>query len=447
VPEQIHAIGKRRAWVIWLAALSVYVLAVFDRSSLGVASLLATQRFGITATQLSFFTVLQLVVYAGLQIPIGVLLDRYGSRALLLVGLVLLTLGQLMFAFAQSFEVAVVSRAVLGAGDAMIFVSVIRLVALWFLVRQAPLVTQMTGQVGQVGAIIAAAPLAFALQELGWTKTFALASTIGVVLMVVVAVVVKDSPYRRDTVARVKMSALTRSLRLVWGNPGTRLGMWSHFTAQFSATVFALLWGYPFLVRGEGLSSGTASTLLMLMTVWVVISGLVLGSMVARFPYYRSYMVIGICVAMTLGWTAVLARSTPAPTWMLVALVCLMATGGPASMVGFDQARTFNPVEASGRANGFVNIGGFTASLMTMGLIGVLLDWHSGGSGSATYDLSDFRFALSVQYFFWAFGIVQILRYRRKALVHLGEQHPGAIDQMKRGEAVAHLGFHEREGV
>jgi len=446
VPEQIHAIGKRRAWVIWLAALSVYVLAVFDRSSLGVASLLATQRFGITATQLSFFTVLQLVVYAGLQIPIGVLLDRYGSRALLLVGLVLLTLGQLMFAFAQSFEVAVVSRAVLGAGDAMIFVSVIRLVALWFLVRQAPLVTQMTGQVGQVGAIIAAAPLAYALQQLGWTKTFALASTIGVVLMVVVAVVVKDSPYRRDTVARVKMSALTRSLRLVWGNPGTRLGMWSHFTAQFSATVFALLWGYPFLVRGEGLSSGTASTLLMLMTVWVVISGLVLGAMVARFPFYRSYMVIGICVAMTLGWTAVLARSTPAPTWMLVALVCLMATGGPASMVGFDQARTFNPVEASGRANGFVNIGGFTASLMTMGLIGVLLDWHSGG-GSASYDLSDFRFALSVQYFFWAFGIAQILRYRRKALVHLGERHPGAIDQMKRGEPVAHLGFHEREGV
>jgi MFS family permease len=262
----------------------------------------------------------------------------------------------------------------------------------------------------------------------------------------VVALVVEDSPYRRESVARVKLRALGRGLRLVWGNPGTRLGMWSHFTAQFSATVFALLWGYPFLVKGEGLSSGTASSLLMVMTVWVVISGLVLGSMVARFPYYRSYMVIGICVAMTLGWTAVLARSTPAPTWMLVALVCLMATGGPASMVGFDLARTFVPVEASGRANGFVNIGGFTASLMTMGLIGVLLDWHSG-SGSASYDLSDFRFALSVQYFFWAFGIVQILRYRRKALVHLDELHPGAAEQMKRGEAVAHLGFHEREGV
>src|ERR1700750_1689836 len=146
VPEQIHDIGKRRAWVIWLTALSVYVLAVFNRSSLGVAGLLATDRFGITATQLSFFTVLQLVVYAGLQVPIGVLLDRYGSAVLLPSRLVLMSIGQLMFAYAQSFDVAVLSRAVLGAGDAAIFVSVIRLVSLWFLVRQGPVVTQLHGQ-------------------------------------------------------------------------------------------------------------------------------------------------------------------------------------------------------------------------------------------------------------------------------------------------------------
>ncbi len=445
VTEQIHDIGKRRAWVIWLVALSVYLLAVFNRSSLGVAGLLAQDRFGISATQLSFFVVLQLIVYAGLQIPIGVLLDRYGSRALLLAGLVLMSIGQLVFAFAHSFPVAVLARAVLGAGDATIFVSVIRLVTLWFLVRQAPLVTQLTGQVGQVGAIIAAAPLSFALDRLGWTRSFALASSLGVVLMVAVALMVKDSPYRRTGVVRIKMRALRRTLRLVWGNPGTRLGMWSHFTSQFSATVFALLWGFPFLVRGEGLSSGAASTLLMVMTGWVIVSGLVLGALVARFPFYRSWFVLGIVGAMAFGWAVVLARSTPAPMWMLVVLVCLMATGGPASMVGFDLARTFIPVEASGRANGFVNVGGFSASLLTMGLIGVLLDWHSGGSTS--YDLGDFRVAMSVQFLFWGFGAAQILRYRHKAIAHLHRLHPGVVESMKRGEAFAHLGFGDREGV
>jgi len=447
VSELVHDIGKRRAWVIWLVGLSVYVLAVFNRSSLGVAGLLAQDRFGITATQLSFFTVLQLVVYAGLQIPIGVLLDRYGSRAMLLVGLVLMTAGQLTFAFATSFPVAVGARAVLGAGDAMVFVSVIRLVALWFLVRQAPVVTQVTGQVGQVGAILAAAPLSFALHQLGWTKTFALASSIGLVLMVVVALLVKDTPYRRETVPPTKLRALGRSLRLVWGNPGTRLGMWSHFASQFSATVFTLLWGFPFLVSGEGLSSGTASTLLMVMTGWVIVSGLVLGTMTARFPYYRSWMVLAIVGAMAFWWAVVLLRSTPAPMWMLVVLVCVMATGGPASMVGFDLARTFVPAEASGRANGFVNIGGFSASLLTMALIGILLDRHSGGGSAASYDLDDFRVAMSVQYLFWGLGAAMILRYRHKAISHLHRVHPGVVESMKRGEAFAHLGFHDREGV
>jgi MFS family permease len=445
VTEQIHDIGKRRAWVIWSTGLAVYVFAIFNRSSLGVAGLLATDRFGISATQLSFFTVLQLIVYAGLQVPIGVLLDRFGSRVLLLGGLALMTVGQLAFAFASSFPVAVLARAVLGAGDAAIFVSLIRLVTVWFLVRQAPMVTQLTGQVGQLGAIAAAAPLSIALHSLGWTKTFAVASSLGIVGMIAVALLVKDSPYARGEVARIKMRALARSLRMIWGNPGTRLGMWSHFVSQFSGTVFALLWGFPFLVRAEGLSAGTASTLLIVMTLWIMLSGVVLGALVSRYPYYRSWMVLGIVAAMALVWAVVLLRSTPAPLWLLVVLVCAMATGGPASMVGFDLARTFVPIEVSGRANGFVNIGGFSASLLTMGLIGVLLDWHSGGN--ARYDLADFRVAMSVQFLCWGFGTVQVLRYRRKAIVHLQRKHPGAVEQLKRGEPVAHLGFHEREGV
>lgn len=444
-PEQIHNIGRRRAWVIWLVALAVYLVAVFHRSSLGVAGLLAADRFGISSTELAFFTVLQLVVYAGMQIPVGVLLDRYGSRRLLLVGLVLMTGGQLVFAFATSFPVAVGARALLGAGDAMVFVSVIRLIAVWFLVRQAPLITQMTGQVGQLGAIVAAAPLSYALRELGWTRSFAWASSVGVVLMVLVALLVKDSPYRRREVVRIKMSALGRSLRSVWGNPGTRLGMWSHFTSQFSVTVFSMLWGFPFLVRGQELSSGTAATLMMGMTAWVIVSGLALGALTARFPFYRSFLVLGVVAAMALAWGVVLLRSTPAPMWLLVVLVCLVATGGPASMVGFDLARSFTPVEASGRANGFVNIGGFSASLLTMALVGILLDLRAGG-GTA-YDLDDFRVALSVQYLFWGLGAYKILRYRSKAVAHLQRVHPGAVESMKRGEAFVHPGFADREGV
>ena len=432
--------------MIWLVALSVYVLAVFHRSSLGVAGLFAAERFQIDATSLATFTVLQLAVYAAMQVPVGVLLDRYGSRALLLTGLVLITVGQLMFAFVESYPLAVFSRVVIGAGDAMVFVSVIRLVAAWFLVRQAPLVTQLTGQVGQVGAIIAAAPLSWALVHLGWTGAFALASSAGVVLMVAVALLVKDSPYAKDGATRIKLRTLARQVQTVWGNPGTRLGMWTHFTSQFSTTVFAMLWGFPFLVQGQGLSTAVASTLLMLMTGWVIVAGLTLSWLVRRFPYYRSWIVIGVVGLMIVPWTAVLLRDTPSPLWLLVVLVCFTATGGPASMVGFDLARSFTPQERMGRANGLVNVGGFSASLLTIALVGVVLDLRQPG-GMSAYDLDDYRAALSVQYLFWAFGITQVLRYRRRGLVHLRREHPGAVESMKRGEPFVHPGFSDREGV
>lgn len=444
-PEQIHDIGRRRAWVIWLVALAVYILAVFHRSSLGVAGIIASDRFDISATSLATFTVLQLVVYAGMQVPVGVLLDRYGSRTMLLVGLVLMTAGQLGFAFSSSFAGAVAARAVVGAGDAMVFVSVIRLVTIWFLVRQAPLVTQLTGLSGQLGAIAAAGPLAFLLHELGWTRTFALTSSVGVVLLVGVLALVKDSPYARDDVVAVKLRALAQSVRTVWGNPGTRLGMWSHFASQFSATVFALLWGYPFLVQGLGWSPRGASTLLMAMTAWAVVSGLVLARLVARLPYYRSWIVVGVVIAMVVPWTGVLLWPGAAPTWLVVVMAFATASGGPAAMVGFDLARSFTPPHETGRANGLVNIGGFTASLLTMAMIGVVLDLSSTG-GMESYTLSDFKLAMAVQYLFWALGVVQTLRYRRRGLAHLARVHPGSVEQMRAGKPFVHPGI-GTEGV
>ncbi len=446
MPEQLHDIGRRRAWLIWAVALGVYMLAVFHRSSLGVAGLLAAERFHVDASRLAIFTVLQLAVYAGMQIPVGVLLDRFGSRALLLGGLALMTAGQLGFAFVDSFVPGVIARAVIGAGDAMVFVSVIRLVGVWFLVRQVPLVTQLTGQLGQVGAIVAAAPLSYALHAWGWTRAFAAASTIGVVFMVAVLVVVKESPYAAQTAAKVKLRVLARTLRSVWGNPGTRLGMWTHFTSQFSTTVFAMLWGFPFLVRAQGLSTTTASTLLMVMTGWVIVSGLALGWLVAHFPFYRSYIVLGVVAAIVVAWTAVLGRSTPSPLWLLVVLVCVTATGGPASMVGFDLARSFTPMERVGRANGVVNIGGFTASLLSMAVIGWVLDLRQSG-GMSAYDLDDYRVALSTQYLFWALGIFQVLRYRRRAVAHLRREHPGAVEALRAGRPFVHPGFSDQEGV
>ena len=171
------ALDGRKAWAVWLAAISVYVLAVFHRTSLGVAGLQAAERFGISSAALSTFTIVQVFVYAAMQLPVGALLDRFGSKRLLAVGLTLMTAAQLVFAFVDSYPAALACRVLLGMGDAMVFISVLRLVALWFSPRRTPMVTQLTGLLGQLGALAAAGPLAAALTTFGWTPSYAVAAS------------------------------------------------------------------------------------------------------------------------------------------------------------------------------------------------------------------------------------------------------------------------------
>jgi cyanate permease len=181
------------------------------------------------------------------------------------------------------------------------------------------------------------------------------------------------------------------------------------------------------------------------MTAWAVVSGLVLARLVARLPYYRSWIVVGVVIAMVVPWTGVLLWPGVAPTWLVVVMAFATASGGPASMVGFDLARSFTPPHETGRANGLVNIGGFTASLLTMALIGIVLDLSASG-GMESYTLGDFKLAMAVQYLFWGLGVVQVLRYRRRGLAHLARVHPGSVEQMRAGRPFVHPGI-GTEGV
>ena len=404
----------RSPYAVWLVGLLVYLVAVFHRSSLAVAGLAATDRFDITAAQLATFTMLQLLVYAGLQIPVGLLVDRFGPRTVLLTGTLLLTGAQIGFALASTYGLALLARVFVGMGDAMTFICVLRLVSTWFPGRRIPLITQLTGTFGQLGAIGAAVPMTWALGSLGWTKAYLVAASLGVFLTVALLAVVRDAPHLTHLRGpAMSLSAVRSSLTASWAHPGTRLGFWMHFVTQFSATALSLLWGYPFFVRGEGVSSSAAGVLLTIMVAAVMCAGPVLGWLVGAHPWHRSTTVLAIVASIVTVWTVVLAWPGDAPLWLLVVLVVVVGVGGPASMIGFDLGRTSNPDERLASASGIINQGGFLASLLLVIAIGVILDWRTPGD-SAAYGPSAFRWAMSAQYVLWAVGLTQVYRYRLK---------------------------------
>ena len=364
-----------RPWIVWTTGLFAYIVAVLDRTTLGVSGLDAADRFNASPTALSTFVVLQVIVYAGAQVPAGLLLDRFGSKALIVSGAALMASGQLVLAFTESLPAAIGARAVLGLGDAFTFISVLRLVPHWFTPRQVPLVTQLTGICGQLGQVLSAIPFFALLTGSGWTTAYVSVVAVGVLSIVLTLLLVHNAPEGR--VVEYETTSIRETLasvKTVWLRPGTRLGFFTHMGTQFSVTVFALMWGVPYLTVAQGLSAAVAGALLTVSVVAAISSGILVGIFTGRHPHRRSRLVLSIIASNALVWTVVLALPGRAPLWLLVVLVVVISVGGPGSMVGFDFARTFNPRATLGTASGMVNMGGFIASLLVMQGMGVIID-------------------------------------------------------------------------
>ncbi len=399
-----------RAWVIWSVATLAYVIGVLQRTSFGVSGTEAGVRYGAAPATLSAFVVLQLVVYAGMQIPAGLLLDRFGSRRLVATGALVMAAGQMTLALTESLPVAIAGRVAVGIGDALTFVSVLRLVPAWFPVRRIPLVTQLTGMTGQLGQILSAVPFLTLLHVSGWTPAYVAASTLGLVAAISVLTVVRDAPPDR-TAPRitVRVKDIPAILRSTWMHPGTRLGFFTHMGTMFSVTAFMLMWGVPYLTTAQGLSSGTAGAVVSFGVLATLAAGPVIGFLTGRFPVRRSWMVITIILASAALWTVVLLRDEPSPVWLLTLLVLVIAVGGPSSAIGFDYARSFNTTRVLGTAQGMVNIGGFLASLVLIQAMGSIM----GSGAGLTFD--GFRAAWLAQYPLWAIALIGVVVTRRKA--------------------------------
>ncbi|MFI9307644.1 nitrate/nitrite transporter [Streptomyces triculaminicus] len=397
--------GGRRAVAVWGIGVAVYFVAIIFRTSLGVAGLDAAERFHISASALSTFSILQLLVYAGMQIPVGLMVDRLGTRKVLALGIVLFTAGQLGFALAHSYPAALACRALLGCGDAMTFISVLRLGARWFPARNGPMIAQVAALFGMAGNLVSTLLLARLLHTAGWTATFAGSAAVGVVVLVLMLAFLKDHPEGHEPAPgpRPAKGYVRRQILRAWREPGTRLGLWVHFSAQFPAMVFLLLWGMPFLIEAQGLDRGTAGSLLTLIVLVNMAVGLVYGQIIGRHHAARLPLVLGTLAATALLWAAVVGwPGEHAPMWLLITLCAVLGACGPASMIGFDFARPANPPERQGTASGIVNMGGFVACMTTLLAVGILLD-ATGGS---------YRVAFASVFVLQALGLSQILRLR-----------------------------------
>ena len=363
---------------------------------MGIASLVASEKFHTGAEQLSLLAVAQLVIYAAMQIPVGLLLDRFGPRILLSIGALSMAAGQYVVAFAPVLGVAVAGRMLVGFGDAFTFISMIRLINGWYSGKRASQLQQLLGNGGQIGQIISAIPFAYLLHVSGWVRSFAVWATIALIISVAAWFLIQDEPQPSKHATlnlRDRMQQLRASIRL----SSTKMAFWVHFTTQSSTTVVVLLWGVPYLEQAQGLPKEVVTAIFGSFVVVGFVFGVIFGQLCAHRPHWRRPALTSTAVLMLASWVALILIPGKAPWIAILAWVLFTSMNAPASMVAFDYTRQYVPKHELGAANGFVNIGGFVATFSMMFIIGVVLDAYYALVGKShglnLYSLDGFRFA------------------------------------------------------
>ncbi|WP_080793978.1 MFS transporter [Corynebacterium pacaense] len=400
---------SRRALIVWLSAVLIYVMAITGRTSFGVAGVDAIERFGIDASRVAVFTSVQLGVYALAQIPTGILVDRFGPRRLLVAGALVMAAGQILLGVTSSYGIAIGARVLIGCGDATAFLSVMRLLPSWFPIRRTPVFTQLTGAIGQVGQFLSAVPFLALLGASGWTTAFVSLGAAGALVALAGALVVRDTPVREPQVAAVGASIsggrILDNLRLVVTSPYCWQGLFTHWTNMFPLVVFQLLWGMPMMTLGLGLSTAQVGMVLTLSTIGNVIGGPFAGITSARLGRRRDAFALGTAVLQALLWTYLFFPATPHGNAFLAAAVVSFFAGMivPAANFGFDTVRERVDRSLNATGTGFANMGGFSAAMLSTQLLGLLLDRHSHGQA---YAWADFRYAWLAVLVVWLLGII-----------------------------------------
>lgn len=382
--------GGPRAWLVWGTAVGVYFLAMFHRNGLSVAALEAQERFHVGPGLLSMLPMLQLLVYVVLQVPTGMLADRFGPRRSLLVGLAAMALGVAGFALAPNVEVAIASRVFIGLGDAVTFLNVIRLAALWFPRSRYALISALTGVTGGLGQVASVTPLSVALHGLGWTGAFLTASAVTVGMMLLVLLVVRDRPAGVHDGASHPPVSLGASVIEAVRTRGPLVGMAHHAAIMAPYTMLSVLWGYPFLVRGLGLAPGTAGLLMTGLGVGTLWISPVLGAVVGRAPGIRRPFAMAFATVLSLGWLTLVAWPAGPPPTPVVVLVLLVSAAGAmiAPALSFDFARDGMPAHRTGVASGLVNMSGFTTTVTATVVAGLILEAAATAPAGRAFQLA-----------------------------------------------------------
>ncbi|MCF8199914.1 MAG: MFS transporter [Sulfuritalea sp.] len=386
------------AWSVWGLGAMLYLIGFYQRVAPAVITDRLMTEFTIGGAALGNLSAFYFYSYVVMQIPTGMIADRWGPRRLLTAGAGVAALGTALFAFAPDIYWAGIGRLLIGASVAVAFVSMLKLASHWFSPQQYALASGMALLMGVVGGVVAGVPLRYVVELFGWRPVMALTAALTALLCVATWLRVRDDPSERGyashfqgahhekdatPVLRGLMEVL--SYRNVWILMAVPIG----FTG--AVLTFAGLWGVPYLRQVHGLDPKMAAAITSTLLVSWALGGPLLGSWSERAGRRKPLYLIASGVAL-LGWAAIIFL--PLPLWVLVALLIPTGFASGNIIIGFAWAKESVPLRLVGTASGVCNMGPLMGGMFLQPAVGWMLDLRWNGTienGARLYDAAAYQ--------------------------------------------------------
>lgn len=412
----------RLALTMWGLAVAFYLFGFFHRVTPAVLTTELMLDFQLSAAMLGNLSAFYFYFYAAMQLPTGVLVDRFGPRRVLWIGAMIGGVGALLFAFADTFASAALGRGLIGATVAVAWVSMLKLCAHWFDARRLGMVTGVSLAVGTMGAVMAGLPLRALSDALGWRPVIGASGIVALLIAAGIFFLMRDDPVQRGFRSQIPAGAtfhapslrtILSGLGRIWAYRNVPLLFWVPSGICGAFLTFTGLWGVPFLVQQHGLTPRSASLVTSGMLIAFSVGSIAFGILSDRIRLRKLPYVIG--GTFTLISYGVLYIFPDGRLSVLVPLLLLGAAGSGSMAVGFLYSRESAPLALSGTVAGAVNMGVMVGPLFQQPLIGWILDKNWSGAlldGVRVYDLHAYKLAFGLLLLWVASAWVALLATR-----------------------------------
>lgn len=386
-PRRSFAAARR---LVFALALASFVLSFVHRTAPAVIAGELTQAFSIGGAALGTLAATYFYVYTLLQVPVGVLADTLGPRRLLTGGSAIAAVGSAAFALAPVWEVAALGRTLVGVGVSVAFIAILKISAVWFEAQRFATLAGVTMFVGNLGAVVAGAPLAWLVTLTSWRAVFLALGALSVLLAVATWRLVRDRP---EDLGHAPVNAAppagkagwTRALRQVLLDPATWPPFLVNVGAGGSFLAFAGLWAVPYLEQVHGLTRVQAANHTSLLLLGVAFGSVAIGAISDRLQSRRGVM-RAFVFAYALSWAPWLAH-VQWPYWATLAWFSLMGLLLPGFTLSWTIVKENNPPQYSGIATSVVNVGIFLGTGILQPWVGWVLDrGRAAGDVAAAWD-------------------------------------------------------------